>query len=60
MVYSEVDPVIHAAIAAGTYGYNPAPPAGWITNSLHREPKYFLINGKVFQPGGRARSRQRC
>ena len=41
VVFHELDPMIHAAIAAGTYG-----PGGTITSSVHREAKYFLINGK--------------
>ena len=45
MVYSEVDPAINAAIDAGTYG-----PGGTITSSLHRDPKYFLINGMLYDP----------
>jgi hypothetical protein len=47
LIYSEVDPLINAAIDAGTYG-----PGGTITSSLHRDPKYFLINGMVFEPAG--------
>ena len=51
MVYSEVDPAMQTAINAGTYGFHPDPvPAGWITSSLHRDPKYFLINGLAFDP----------
>ena len=53
LIYSEVDPLINDAINAGTYGYHADPvPSGWITNSLHRDPKYFLINGMAFEPGG--------
>ena len=50
LIYSEVDPVMQAAISAGTYGYTAVDPlpAGWVTSSLHRDPKYFLINGKAF------------
>jgi FtsP/CotA-like multicopper oxidase with cupredoxin domain len=39
LVYSEVDPALHAAVAAGTYG------AGGPTSTLQYRPKYFLING---------------
>lgn len=47
LVYSEIDPVIHAAVAGGTYGTG-----GTITSSLHHEPKYFLINGMAYEAGG--------
>lgn len=39
LIYSEVDPALHAAVAAGTYG------AGGPTSTLEYRPKYFLING---------------
>ena len=45
LLYSEVDPAINAAIAAGTYG-----PGGTITSSVNRKGKYFLINGKAYDP----------
>jgi hypothetical protein len=44
LVFSEIDPAIHAAVAAGTYGVNP-------TSTIHYNPKYFLINGKPFTYG---------
>ncbi|MDQ7787408.1 MAG: carboxypeptidase regulatory-like domain-containing protein [Thermodesulfovibrionales bacterium] len=44
LVFSEIDPVIHTAVAAGTYGANP-------TSTIHYNPKYFLINGKPFTYG---------
>ena len=52
VVFHEVDPAIQNAIAAGTYG-----PGGTITSSTHRDPHYFLINGKAYpqtslDPGG--------
>ncbi len=47
LIYSEVDPLIHAAIDAGDYG-----PTGTITSSLQRDPKYFLINGMVYPDAG--------
>jgi FtsP/CotA-like multicopper oxidase with cupredoxin domain len=40
---SEVDPVMHIAVAAGTYGAPPAP-----TSPVNYDPKYFLINGQSF------------
>jgi FtsP/CotA-like multicopper oxidase with cupredoxin domain len=42
LLYSEVDPALHAAVAAGTYG------AGGPHSTLEYRPKYFLINGKPF------------
>ncbi|MFZ5998022.1 MAG: Ig-like domain-containing protein [Nitrospirota bacterium] len=45
LVYSEIDPVLHAHIAAGTYG---TPPPTGITSTMYYEPKYFLINGQPF------------
>ena len=52
VVFHEVDPAIQNAIAAGTYG-----PGGTITSSTHRDPHYYLINGKAYpqtslDPGG--------
>ncbi len=47
LLYSEVDPAIHAAVALGTYG-----PGGTITSSVNREPRYFLINGMAYDPTG--------
>lgn len=46
LLYSEIDPALHAAVANGTYGT-----AGGPTSTLNYQPKYFLINGKPFQPG---------
>ncbi|RJQ80849.1 MAG: hypothetical protein C4519_09455 [Desulfobacteraceae bacterium] len=45
LVYSEIDPAIHAAVSGGTYGTG-----GVITSSVHRDPKYYLINGKAYDP----------
>jgi FtsP/CotA-like multicopper oxidase with cupredoxin domain len=54
LLFSEIDPVLHAAIAAGRYGAAPdAPPAsppallptGWRTSTIAYHPKYFLVNG---------------
>ncbi|MEW6486252.1 MAG: multicopper oxidase domain-containing protein, partial [Pseudomonadota bacterium] len=44
LVFSEIDPALHTAVAAGTYGVNPA-------STIHYNPKYFLINGKPFTYG---------
>lgn len=38
--YSEVDPALHAAVAAGTYGA-----LGTMTSTIDYAPQYFLING---------------
>ena len=49
-LFSEVDPEIHAAIAGGYYGASAgAPPAGKtaITSSVFRQPRLFMINGRV-------------
>lgn len=43
LLYSEVDPALHAAVAGGTYGTASGP-----TSTLNYQPKYFLINGKAF------------
>ncbi len=40
LVFHEIDPAIHSAVAAGTYG-----PGGTITSSVYRDAQYFLING---------------
>jgi FtsP/CotA-like multicopper oxidase with cupredoxin domain len=45
VLFSEIDPDQHLAIANGTYGTPPAP-----TSTLRYAPKYFLINGKPFDP----------
>jgi FtsP/CotA-like multicopper oxidase with cupredoxin domain len=45
LVFSEIDPDQHLAIANGTYGTAPAP-----TSTLRYEPRYFLVNGTPFDP----------
>ena len=45
LFFSEIDPVLHGHVAAGTYG-TPSP-AG-ITSTMNYEPKYFLINGEAY------------
>ncbi|MBI5076005.1 MAG: putative Ig domain-containing protein [Nitrospirae bacterium] len=47
LLFSEIDPVLHGHVAAGTYGQ--LPPTG-ITSTMNYEPKYFLINGEPFTP----------
>lgn len=39
IIYSEIDPALHAAVAGGTYG-TPAYPS-----TIDYDPKYFLVNG---------------
>ena len=46
LLYSEIDPALHAAVAGGTYGTGSGP-----TSTLNYRPRYFLINGKPFQAG---------
>ena len=43
LLYSEIDPALHAAVAGGTYG-TPAYPS-----TINYAPKYFLVNGKPFE-----------
>ena len=59
LLFSEIDPVQHAAIASGAFG-NPATPTACqdtsglplpMTSTLCYKPRYFLINGKPFQVG---------
>jgi hypothetical protein len=52
LVFHEVDPVLHDAVSAGTYGYSPSPPPGQIPSSLDRNPKYYLINGMGYPDAG--------
>lgn len=63
LLFSEIDPAQHAAIAAGTFGTANAPATTCIdtngtpmpmTSALCYKPKYFLINGKPFQAGAPA------
>ncbi len=43
LLFSEIAPDIHAAIADGSYGT-----AGGITSTIDYKPRYFLINGEPF------------
>jgi FtsP/CotA-like multicopper oxidase with cupredoxin domain len=47
LLFSEVDPAQHAAVAAGTYGTASYPS----TLAVGYEPKFFLINGKAYPAG---------
>jgi hypothetical protein len=46
LLFSEIDPALHAAVAGGTYGT-----AGGPTSTFNYQPKYFLINGKPHAAG---------
>jgi len=41
LFYSEIDPVLHTAVASGVYGTT-------LTSTIDYAPQYFLINGKPF------------
>jgi VCBS repeat-containing protein len=48
LLYSEVDPDLHAAVASGSYGSGtPGAPS----STLHYAPKFFLVNGESYTPG---------
>jgi FtsP/CotA-like multicopper oxidase with cupredoxin domain len=42
LLFSEIDPALHAAVAAGQYG-----PGTAMSSTIDYAPKYFLINGEV-------------
>jgi len=46
LLYSEIDPVFHATVAANDYG-----PGKSMTSTVGYEPKYFLVNGMPYAPG---------
>jgi VCBS repeat-containing protein len=43
LLYSEIDPALHAAVDTGTYGTTPG-----LTSTFNYAPKYFLINGQPY------------
>ncbi|PLX45490.1 MAG: hypothetical protein C0609_03045 [Deltaproteobacteria bacterium] len=43
LVFSEIDPVLHQAVANGEYGCQ-----NCITSTIDYQPQYFLINGQPF------------
>jgi len=47
LVFSEVDPALHVAVATNNYG-----PALAMTSTIDYQPKYFLINGDAYPIGG--------
>lgn len=46
LLFSEIDPAMHAAVSGGAYGSATGP-----TSTLNYQPKYFLINGKPYAAG---------
>ncbi|MBE0576910.1 MAG: hypothetical protein IH613_13570 [Desulfuromonadales bacterium] len=47
MLFSEIDPVIHNAVATGNYG-----PGQEITSTIDYDPRYFLLNGVPYYDAG--------
>jgi hypothetical protein len=45
LLFSEIEPVLHAAVDDGSYGTTGP------TSTLDYDPKYFLINGEAFEVG---------
>ena len=45
LLYSEVDPALHGAVALGTYGTAAYP------STMGYEPKFFLVNGEAYVAG---------
>lgn len=48
LLYSEIDPVFHAAVASADYG-----PDKTMTSTIDYKPRYFLINGQPFGDPGK-------
>lgn len=50
LVFSEIDPVLHEAVATGVYGTGaPVPSTGEpMTSTIDYEPAYFLVNGQPY------------
>ncbi len=46
LLYSEIDPALHEAVATGNYG-----PGQAMTSTVDYAPKYFLINGQAYTNG---------
>jgi len=46
LLYSEIDPAIHEAVATGNYG-----PGMAVTSTVDYKPAYFLVNGTPFTEG---------
>ncbi len=45
LLYSEIDPALHAAVDSGSYGTAAYP------STINYAPKYFLVNGAPFESG---------
>jgi hypothetical protein len=45
--YSEIDPLLHQAVATNNYG-----PGKPMTSTMYYEPRYFLINGAAYPDPG--------
>ncbi|MFO7594354.1 MAG: Ig-like domain-containing protein [Pseudomonadota bacterium] len=45
LIYSEIDPALHAAVAGGTYGTSTYP------STVNYAPQYFLVNGAPYEAG---------
>jgi VCBS repeat-containing protein len=43
LFYSEIDPILHAAVVTGNYG-----PGSIMTSTIDYQPRYFLVNGTPF------------
>lgn len=46
LMYSEIDPALHAAVAADDYG-----PGKGTTSTINYQPRFFLINGAPYVAG---------
>lgn len=46
LLYSEIDPALHAAVVSGNYG-----PGLAVSSTVNYAPKYFLVNGEPHVPG---------
>jgi len=46
LIYSEIDPALHAAVAGGTYGTAAYP------STIDYNPEYFLVNGEAADAAG--------
>lgn len=46
LLYSEIDTVLHDAVATGQYG-----PTKTVTSTVNYAPKYFMINGRSYTNG---------
>jgi hypothetical protein len=46
LLYSEIDPALHAAVDNGSYGTAAGP-----TSTFNYQPKYFLVNGRPYPLG---------